>query len=429
MERIVSKPVEAIHQRIGVAGAGLAVPFAESRNGDFELVHADEGVIYIDKGTSHAGHLGELTIPSNSIAREFRDPIPDTREFALVRNGLPAQEVVCAGTRSEGIGEGTTPLSLVGDLLDDTGKKLKELVDESHRSTFIQAEVDHVRYSPDNNGATFTSVDKQHRDIARSSQIIFATGSSEVPLDLGNETLNNRRVLSHDIFRADRLRDSIVEQVAQSPYKGAVVVIGNRHSAGSVLHTLSRWFEEEIDPKTGLIVVAGRQKPPYYFDTIEEANERGVKPRTICPDTGRVDRYEGVRGVAREELLKARDPNNLAHLVYEDYRKIIEQFNPVIIIQAIGLMVQAIPIVDTSGQIIGPQRDDVDDRPNKRKVRRDNVGRLYTSSGEIIPGAYGIGTGYGEKQEGIFIEAMNAYWEKDGPRIANAQKNSRKQRR
>ena len=165
--------------------------------------------------------------------------------------------------------------------------------------------------------------------ISEARETIIAIGSEQVPL-LAAEKL----ILSGDFLK-----------------KGApipderVAIVGGSHSAFSALERLLRYGKNP-----GEIIIVVRSVVKVFWESVAEARENGENPdpKSICTETGRVNRFDGIRGAAREAYLRLlKDfPRNIVSPNETNFY----DFDAVI--QAFGYFPREIPVFDESGNEI-----------------------------------------------------------------------------
>lgn len=380
-------------QIIGCGPAGLGIPIAADRIGELDkLLRA--GVAFLDARTKSRigpGFFEETAIYSNSAAHDFLVSIQQNSRGAF----YPVLHEPSA-KRLEAHGGSLVDLRYVSDFLADVGRRLIRVLEDYPDSALISnAKVSQIFYdgpSP----RTLTSVARNVGTFI-SENLVLATGAKEKQFH--SKLYPDKTFLSSEIFKAENLQ-KLRGILRSSSTPKRVTVFGASHSAFAVIDKL---FEEldDINFPAESICLYARSDVRLFYENVEQALADGYKfdpVNDVCPKTGRVFRYGGLRGEAKElyrkivsgeeKRVKIIAPKNI-----RDERNYdgLAHFSDVVI-DAIGYEANVIPIeYRSSGDDCGPLVD------ASGKIEVDEFARVKDFDGDIIPGIYGIGHGHGIK--------------------------------
>lgn len=375
-------------QVIGCGPAGIGIAIAADRRGLIEKL-LRRGILFVDK--SPAAHIGSgdfrnLQIRSNSAASDYLECIRPDGVFGGVLK-LPAADKIASH------GKEIVSLTLVAELLEDIGRKLREVIDGYPESDLLAstqiAGVVHNTLLQHGRFESFTTENKRFV----SQNVILATGGQETAIDLDEHS--QKFILSRNVLHDD----DIIEQIRQKFKEHScerLAILGGSHSAFSVAWRL----HEEIIARNfpfGYMDIIHRHPVKLFYDSAEEALRDGYpfdSVLDVCPVTGRVYRFAGIRGDAKalfqavingeEEhvrLIQSNEQN--AGEVEESLR------NAAVIVQALGYGANAVPIFDSTDSQIGPRLK------NNGQLDVTKECRIYDCHGQFIRGAYAIGLGHG----------------------------------
>lgn len=162
-----------------------------------------------------------------------------------------------------------------------------------------------------------------------------------------------------------------------------VAIVGFSHSAfslGYLWHTHS--------PKSQITYILRNtrsQTMPYiYFPSVEDANQANYSfvRADVCEETGRVHRFGGLRGDAREFSLKSHLYNTIS---IDEFRE--DDFDHVIV--ACGFQINLVPLFDKNRRKLIPEY-------SKGGTKVDAKGRLFDNQ-RIY--AFGVGAGLAPNEE------------------------------
>lgn len=208
-------------------------------------------------------------------------------------------------------------------------------------------------------------------------RLFVAIGGQEFTLpelaDRGDKVFSSRDLLNGS--REAELR----KMIANHP---EVSVVGNSHGAISSADELLK-----LDPSVKVRIHVNSPTKPYFVSR-QEANEFDYvmeKGRdTICPDTGQINRYDGVRGPARKFYLEVRNGQHADRICYDKSGSELELIHPdAPIVQATGYTARKLPIYNEDGSPM-----DFSER-----TTAGGFSRIYGPDNRPLPGGFGLGIG------------------------------------
>ena len=185
-------------------------------------------------------------------------------------------------------------------------------------------------------------------DLFEAPMLLVAPGGKEVLLDelSGRNAWNT--FLSKEILTNSR-KGELDNSINSS---SRVIIVGNSHSAYSVADELLKNYP-------GIKIEIYKRTPTKpYFENATEALEFGHVVSShddVCSDTGKINRFDGIRGAARELYLKELAPKDNPDINIEshinpqnsaDLRKIPKGIP---LIQATGLKPRKLPLFNADG--------------------------------------------------------------------------------
>ncbi len=364
-------------QVVGAGPGGLGVAIGAEHEGVLPDL-LGEGLLFIDSGKHFGlGKLPEYAIRSNSAWSDLYEAIDPEGEY----------KSVIEWARSEKNQSSLVPLESVGGLLHQLGELTQMQLELTENSGFMP--VTHIESTVIGHDGSFTTYDTWGEPVARSRTIVFSTGSGE-ELHPINTPYKDKTILSHDVLTGN---EDVMDQLRQGAACGKIIVEGGSHSSYSAADKLR---SELPGLEEGQIVVVQKRPSALFYPSIDAAQVGGYTfdpVGDVCPDTQRVHRYGGIRGDAKDLYLAVSDGSE---------RRVAQQIVPnlkaaqplledaAVIVQALGYQVNEIPIYTRDGQRIGPVRI-----KGRVEVTDNSQIRSGIGSRRIIPGAYGLGLGYG----------------------------------
>ncbi|MGX7825342.1 FAD/NAD(P)-binding protein [Actinokineospora sp. 24-640] len=265
-------------QVIGFGPAGLGLPLAADRLGRLDELGA-AGLVFLDRAR-HAEALRVSRFPylidSNSPAGDFTAAVDPDGRFGPVLRRPAAAELRARAAEP-------VPLRLVGAYLGDMADNI---------TTWLRTGAGEVRYgravaTVRRHGTTFTSYDAEGRPITDSRSVVLATGAREAVEVPG---VPPERVVASAAVLAGRRR---------AEPGGHAVIVGGSHSGFAVADVLLR--------KHGVagVTVVHRGLSLGFASLADLAGMDAAlfAPSAVCRETGRVNRFTGLRSRARELCL------------------------------------------------------------------------------------------------------------------------------
>ena len=210
--------------------------------------------------------------------------------------------------------EEEVPLHYVGAFVEDWVRCMHAQLDatahgEVAYSTFVRA------VQMDSNGGFKVEIDRNHRiSTVHTKKLIIAAGASQCPEHLLaskiTAELSLRDYASITIPVDALLCEPNLAHILPPPTQGDIVIIGNSHSAWSMVWRLHNEACINNAPPHKCIVLQ-RNKCRVWYPDAADARAHGESPtaRDICPLTGQVNRLSGLRGPARDLYLRLRHDN------------------------------------------------------------------------------------------------------------------------
>lgn len=375
-------------QVIGCGPAGLGVAVAADRRGLIEKL-LRRGILFVDKNPEAnigSGDFRNLCIRSNSAASDYLESIRPDGVFSDVLK-LPAAGKIAS------FGKEIVPLTLIAELLEDIGRKLREAMEGYPESDLLAAtQIEGVIHNPCSPQRRFESFTTGNKSFV-SQNVVLATGGQEMAIDLGEHS--QKLILSRNVLHDDDVITQIRQRLAKH-FCERVAIIGGSHSAFSVAWRL---HEEVIarDFPLGCIDVIHRHPVRLFYDSVEEALRDGYSfdpIHDVCPVTHRVNRFSGIRGDAKDlyrAIVNGKEEHvRLVQCNKQNKGEVEETLEHVaVIVQAFGYSANSVPIFGPNDLGIGPRLKDNDQLDVTKECR------IYDYQRRLIDGTYAIGLGHG----------------------------------
>lgn len=340
---------------VGFGPAGLAA-----------VLESDKEVVAFDAGEYiGGGNLWGLTIDSNSTGTDFAEPF-DERFWDLAE----AHEL--AGNPD------AVPLSNVARFLGETAARLVSDRPDLHIPRNVTAiHIDDRRFEL----ATGS-------EIHTTKEVVLATGAREVllpELSAGRDASNT--FTSGEVLHPDRQGE--LKRVLD--VTGELVVIGNAHSAYSVAGVAL-----DLSPDARVTFIKRSDTLP-YFKSVNEAVAYGYEltDRDIpCPETGKINRFNGIRGKARELWLEEQ--------VSDERLRSVKNFplqelpGDIPVVQAVGYRPRLPDIYDKNSELVDCSL----------VATASGLARVF-ARGQSLTSVSGIGLGY-SVQDGVNVYFQQA---------------------
>lgn len=357
---------------VGGGPGGLSPLISALQAGRFDAL-LEQGVTVVERGDRlGAGTIGRYAINSDSAAETFISCIdgdPHTR-FAALRD-LPVVREIRA-MRGQAI-----PLRMVGALMDLIGEAIADMIRDAggevltgHEALSVQQRADgtwsvRVQARPGPRPGQVQPGGPVREILARS--VVLATGGHQPAARLtmepvAGEPLSPRYdatlVQSGDALThpgLERIAD-VLEDVAEP----RIVVVGGSTSAVSAAHALLYRLPRSHLGE-GAITILHRRELRVFYVTPAEAEADGYLefgPDDICPVSGRVFRFAGLRFDSRELVMRARGIGGRAPEPRLRLQRLRDGADPEaralldgahVIVAALGYRPHALPVLDRDG--------------------------------------------------------------------------------
>ncbi len=385
----------------GPAGCGFIVHAIKS-NAIKALI--DQGLVIIDRSaTPGAGKVGDYQLTGNSLSRAFLDCLDDPA-LAWLFDDLNETEPSIQRLRE--LEQDAPPLDIVGDFLRAMAKTtLDYLVEEYGVPVLLETEIDRIQLNDDGDYLLSLHNKKSGQAFAMATKnIISALGGRQAKkvveetevapgIALGNAT--DHLMVSDDFLMMsdEAIRDAIPIDGGRAP---DIVIVGGSHSA---ISTIDRLTQALVPAGLKRLTMLHASPLRLYFASAEEARAENYPfddPGDICPMSGRVNRFGGLRyrslDVAKSILKTGRMPE---HDVEIHWMRLKSTDTSVIskalrdapaVISAMGYQANLPPVIDAAGA-------DVALCNWPRGVEVDGHGRVKTVYQGSLRGFYAIGIG------------------------------------
>ncbi len=374
------RPQDYETQVIGLGPAGLGIVVAADRGHQLKSL-LQKGTAFVEgrEGLPNfgSGSLEGMTIASNSIGHDFISSIAPGGYFRDVY--LKAQREMGARKTC------AIPPGEVSKIMRHLAFRLHEIIlDEMPLSKIIYGTSVRAIHQLGGEGKRqFKSVAANGREIF-SKNMVLSTGAEEEKIDLGVHS--DKLILSTDVLTGKALPKIRAQIKANGRAK--IVIMGSSHSAFSAAHCLLRKLHD-VNLAPGSIEIVRRSNVRLFYESVAEAHADHYKfdpVQDVCPKTGRVYRYSGLREDAKT-LYKAIVAQQEPRVQIRNCHGNLDSAST--IIQAIGYKARHIPLYDAQGNEISPLRNE------QGKVEVDEHARVFDGAHAIIPGVFAIGHGHG----------------------------------
>lgn len=370
-------------QVIGFGPATLGLPLAADRMGELRSI-ATHGMAFVDRAISPAvlrTSRFPFLIESNSPARDFVAGVDPAGRFGDVLDRPAGRKLVEHGERR-------VPLQHVGEYLADLADEITGWLNGTTSGIRYGREVRRVRQNAD---GTFTSLCTAGRPVLRSHTVVLATGATEdtarhgVP---GDRLVPSARLLAGDL-----------DQVEQAVRAGRpVVIVGGSHSGFAAVGLVLARYGGAVRP--GQITVVHREIA-LSFSSVAELTAAGplteappMKRPVVCPETGVVNRFSGLRGAARQlclaVLARAEDRVRLCPAGTAEARQAIAE--AAVVVHASGYRGTTPEVVEADGTPVPLGRE-------HGCIAVDEACRVLGPRGPLA-GVHGLGIGFARRDAG-----------------------------
>ncbi|HEX5608539.1 MAG TPA: hypothetical protein VFX45_00445 [Solirubrobacterales bacterium] len=361
-----------------------------------------EGVRVIERTRRlGAGALGRYEIGSNSLGRAFLECLDgdDVGFLDAARRSEAAAELRRQQDRYP-------PLATIAAFMEQIGEAVRCLLDaEPGCEVSLGAEVDEVRLLP-GGGAVVTSSHPapggRRRERSTARNVVVACGgarrrdpaSLRLSPQIGLRRWSGKTVHAAALIDRDApIRDDLCEAVQR---QGLAVIVGSSHSAWSCASRIVS--DPGLQARIGRprVCMVERRPPRLAYMSVEEAraDDYGFDPEAdVCPLSGRVYRFSGLRGdafqLARRTRFATGPVEGLSHLRVDETAAVGEALASAgLVISAVGFDACLPRLLDVDGKPLRLLRSGggpvVSDRAELLDIERRPVPSLI---------AYGLGSG------------------------------------
>ena len=314
----------------GASGTGLLI--AAAQHGYLDALAERGGIVAYEKENNTGGMLASTQIPSNSFASVFVECLPGLKRYfgadcPQIQELEAAQEVAAITT----IGRDALELTIVGAFL----KKLGSLIwNRSSQISKCELNLEHeivaIKLLGGEAGVEVTASKHGVVTTRRSKKVIISMGGIQnldvietIPIykTITMAVCRKKLIPSHTVVqRPDLVAQMLIDNVSKGFLRkkqdkdnhinkkqkienkisatNPVVIVGGSHSAWAAAFNFLNKVSKDIDLEEGSIVILHRSPIRMYYGNLEEAENAGyiVDPlKDVCPLTGRVNRYGGLR--------------------------------------------------------------------------------------------------------------------------------------
>ena len=403
---------------VGGGAGGTAMLIAASKAGLFPEIARD--LIVVDRGPAlGAGRLGRYAITSDSTAATFLSAVKDNPVPALAALIEHPTALALAGY----LGEVGVPLAIVGRFFDEVGAVLGREIEAAGGRVVTDRTVAAARRLADGNWRL--AIDGGQGAI-RAERIVLATGGAQ-PLDrLAKaivagvplaERYANRLVQSDEVLARGGVARVNERLGRRSPVR--IAIVGGSTSAVTAANRLLRHPQAPPFARGGLTILHRRPIRPFYHsaEAARADGYAGFTPDDMCPISGFVHRFAGLRLDARELLRRSLglagdpDPRLRLHQLTDgddpQARAVLDEAD--LVIAALGYQPRALALEDAEGRAIALAAAE-------GAPLVDEQCRIVEANGNPVPGAYAIGLAAGFRPRGelggepSFTGQVNGLW-------------------
>lgn len=287
-------PVEYKLSVCGCGPAGISALVYMEEKMILDLL-VEQGICLIDRANQFGrGNIGSYKITANSLGKVFTEIFsnPDSELLAYLKEKDSYQEIVKNSK--------VAPcLSVVGDLMEDIGEYFYKKINNTPRSkSYINSKVIAIYKRSDGRFEIEFMSDNNEKLTVISEQIILNIGGKQEPLPfIKQKFANNTKIWTSNDFIRGNQDNNFISILCTSKRRIEVTIIGSSHSAFSVLYRLKNHFKV-IPSDLVHVNVLYKNPPRLYFQSEEvarDANYQFVPATDVCPQSGRVNRFSGLR--------------------------------------------------------------------------------------------------------------------------------------
>lgn len=281
-----------------------------------------EGICLMDKSKNLGkGKIGDYQITANSFGEVFTEIFtnPESPQLKYLVDRKSYQDIISY--------TGMAPkLNFVGDLMEDIGLYFAKKINQVPKSkVFLESSVQEIHIRADGKFEVFYNNIKDNFSYNFTTEhVLLNIGAEQVlPPGFSEKWIDKGGVIwfSSDFIIGKHDQD-LALILDKSIGTIEVTLIGTSHSAFSVLSRLINDFGTLKDADIKVTMLSNRT-PRLYHQSIEEAdkaNDFFDPVLDVCPHTGRVNRFSGLRCdsfVLAKEVLDGKYPNVQISLIPE----------------------------------------------------------------------------------------------------------------
>ena len=178
-----------------------------------------------------------------------------------------------------------------------------------------------------------------------------------------------------------------------------IVIVGGSHSAWAAAYNFIDKLTETFDFEEGSIIIMHRSPIRMYYATLQEAMDAGytVDPvNDVCPVTGRVNRYGGLRYIvntlAQQVVLSGQEKRICTKMLLGGNSN---SSDVVSVLSSASLIVAAIGYAARVPQLFDPRGKQMNLLSKFGQLTTNADGQCSDSNGTLLPDilAYGLGAG------------------------------------
>lgn len=294
----------------GGGPAGLGPIVYAGRIGQLQALLAD-GVRVIERGPRLGpGSLARYRIPGNSLGVAFLECLEDGIDTGFL-DPVRAARATTALARHR---ERYPPLPVVAAYLERIGDAVRQLLERTPDcDVAVDTSVEEVRLLPGGGGALVRTSRRTAAEVcseeATARRVVLALGGRQpsavghthVLPGLGLDRWAPKVVYSSDVIDRSRLSEEMIERLRERP---VVTVVGGSHSAWSSAYVLlsDEGVQEQIGRRPAVRILH-RHGVRMFYANADDALREGYPfdpVEDVCPLSGRVNRFSGLRGEAFE---------------------------------------------------------------------------------------------------------------------------------
>jgi L-lysine 6-monooxygenase (NADPH-requiring) len=294
---------------LGPAGTGLLTALLRSNALAGEC---EEGLLVVDPDLSPgAGGIAEFDLRSDSAAAVFASCVEPLLDDPLVESSAALDHI-----RSFPDGQ-AAPLPVVTNLLREAAGSMVRRVHALGGEVRLGTRLHGVRPRPAGGASVVLSGPLGRAGEMDVDRLIIATGGAPYVPPRLTANLGRAFCHSHEVL----CRGGLLRTLDRLPTNPVVVVVGGAHSAFAVADQLLSTAPAQAWGPSAITIATRGQVTVTYADSATAAADRAAfSSADICPDTGRVWRFAGLRGDAarRYQLARDGDDDRLAVLRVEE---------------------------------------------------------------------------------------------------------------